>query len=311
MLSGLTPLAAAGRAPSPATASNQPTGGFLYQLIKTAGASADTADRVQSLVLKPLEIVVVLAAAYLVARLGARVARRAVASVQNRAADRFGSHRAGPRLSTMGVLAANVWRVFVWVIAGLVVLGVVGVNLAPFLAGATVVGAALGFGAQTLVRDLLAGFFIVAEDQYGVGDAVRIGNVCGSVEELTFRVTRLRAEDGSVWFVANGEVRQVANTSILWSRAEVDVPVPQGCDPDRASQLVEAEASALAADPDWAPLLLERPQLLGLESLGPDGATLKVVARTPPRQSARVAREMRRRVASRLTQEGIYRQAGP
>jgi small conductance mechanosensitive channel len=130
-----------------------------------------------------------------------------------KAAERAGSPRSTVRAATLGVLLGNVWRVFIWTVALLIVLETAGLNLTPLLASATVIGATLGFGAQIFVRDFLTGIFLMAEDQYGIGDTITIGERVGTVEDLTLRVTRLRAPDGTLWYVPNGEIRQLANNT--------------------------------------------------------------------------------------------------
>ena len=126
---------------------------------------------------------------------------------------RADSPRAAARAVTITAMVANIWRVVIGVIAFFVALGTIGINLTPLLAGATVVGATIGFGAQSMVRDLLAGFLLIIEDQFDIGDSLTVGTTSGTVEDLSLRVTRLRGVDGTVWFVPNGEIRTLANLS--------------------------------------------------------------------------------------------------
>jgi small conductance mechanosensitive channel len=211
--------------------SGQNDTGYIHDLLRQYGASEFLARTVQFIVVRPLEIILILVIAWLASRLGARVAKRMLRSLSTRTRLESLSPRASLRVETIGALVASLWRVVVWVIAGLTILGVLGINLTPILAGATVIGAALGFGAQSLVRDFLSGFFIIAEDQYGVGDAIAVGDTKGTVEEVSLRVTRLRSVDGTVWYLPNGEIRRVGNTSIQWAGGVgpgvvVDVPGP-------------------------------------------------------------------------------------
>ncbi len=290
---------------TPTTTSPSPNTDYIYRLLTHWGASDLTARTVQFVLVRPLEIVVILVLAYLIARLGSRIARRILRSVHDRVVTRTDSHRAAPRVATIGALVSSTWKIIVWIIAGLIVLETVGVNLTPLLAGAAVVGAALGFGAQSLVRDTLAGLFIVIEDQYGIGDVVQIGDTSGVVEELSIRVTRLRAVDGTVWYVANGEIRKVGNSSIQWSRALVDVVLPLGADVNRAIATMNDEVSTLASEPRWAPSCLEAPEVWGVESMDSSGQTVRLAVKTPVRDSARVARAIRTRVNARLASDGI------
>src|SRR5205085_5209231 len=142
--------------------------------------------------------------------------------------------RADQRVRTLAGVTGSVVRVIVWTVALLTILGIVGLNLGPLIAGASIVGVALGFGAQSLVKDFLSGFFILVEDQYGVGDQVSVGGAKGTIEEVTLRVNRMRSDDGSVWFVPNGEIRKVANATMGWQRALVDFLLPLDVDVERA-----------------------------------------------------------------------------
>jgi small conductance mechanosensitive channel len=145
---------------------------------------------------------------------------------------------------------------------------------------------------------------ILAEDQYGVGDSVTIGDTTGTVEGLNLRTTRVRALDGVVWFIANGEIRKVGNSSEGYNQALVDLIVPPGTDLTRAGQVIEAEAAALATDPDYREDVIEPPAYWGVQSVAPDGITLRVVAKTAPGASFRVARALRGRLLERLRAEG-------
>ena len=182
--------------------------GDFYRLLRRWGLTDLGANSVRHLV----EVVGILLLALAVSRLTTRAARRWTATLAERS-----TFAAAARAQTLGGVTASVVRIIVWTFAGLFVLGELGLNLGPLIAGASIVGVALGFGAQTLVKDFLAGFFILAEDQYGVGDEVAIGgesaSTVGVVEELSLRITRLRADDGTVWCVPNGEIRRVGNRS--------------------------------------------------------------------------------------------------
>ncbi|HUR49117.1 MAG TPA: mechanosensitive ion channel domain-containing protein [Acidimicrobiales bacterium] len=182
--------------------------GFLYELVIRLGLGASAARTADVLLARPLAVVTLLIAAAVLSRVGARLARRAVKTLQERSPIRPGSPRSELRAGTLSQVLATLVRVVVWSMAALLILGVVGLNLAPLLAGAGIAGIAVGFGAQTLVRDVLAGFFILSEDQYGVGDVITVGSSpTGTVEDVTLRITRLRSTDGVVWFVPNGEIK--------------------------------------------------------------------------------------------------------
>ena len=200
--------------------------GWLYDVLRWAGVDPSTAAHWQQVVIKPLTVVLVVLVAVLIAWLGSRIIRRWVGAAAHKAVAHADSPRASARALTLTSLLANVWRAVIGVIAFFVVLGTIGLNLTPLLAGATVIGATIGFGAQSMVRDLLAGVLLTVEGQFDIGDTIMVGDTSGKVEDLTLRVTRLRSDDGTVWFVPNGEIRKLANSSRGWAQATVDVPVP-------------------------------------------------------------------------------------
>ncbi len=273
---------------------------YFYELFRELGASdfvATTAEFV-------LSIVMILVGAIVVSRLVTRLARRSIESFVARSRVEV-TARSVNRAKTLAGVAASVVRILVFSIATLMVLDTLGINLGPFLAGASIVGVALGFGAQTLVRDFLSGFFIIAEDQFGVGDLVTVAEVLGTVEEVSLRTTRLRGVDGTVWYVPNGEIRKVGNSAKDWSRAIVDVLVPASADVSVASASIADELQALPSDAEWMEAVLEPPEVLGVEAMGPDGWTVRVAARTVPEARGRVARELRARIAARLQNEGV------
>ena len=254
-------------------------------------------------------LIVLLAA--LASRFGVRAARRSVYSLVTRTALRETvDGRADARAATLAGVTASVVRVAVWTVAFLLLLDEVGFNLGPLLAGASVVGVALGFGAQSLVRDVLSGFFILMEDQYGVGDTITVLEVTGTVEDVNLRVTRVRAGDGTVWYVPNGEIRKVGNSAKEWSKAIVDVRVPDDLDLARALAAVSAEVEAFADDPAWSDGLLEKPEMLGVEDNAGEFVTVRVSAKTRPGERARFARALRTRIGTRLQREATAPEPG-
>jgi small-conductance mechanosensitive channel len=188
--------------------------GYLYDLLVELGLTDFQARTGEFLLVRPLRLLAIFLVALILARVGGRAVRRLVVSFQMRAPEPLRPARLDQRTATIAEVVVKLWRGVVWGIAVLVLLGEVGIDLAPLLAGAGIAGVAVGFGAQSLVRDFLSGLFILLEDQYGVGDEVRlVGDANGTVEDVSLRVTRLRNEDGTVWFVPNGEIRQVGNRS--------------------------------------------------------------------------------------------------
>jgi small conductance mechanosensitive channel len=284
---------------------------YLYQLFRKLHFSRFVARTAQFLLERPLEIVLVVLAAVVVGRIASRLARRSVEALVARSSLTASTPRSEGRARTLAGVAASSVRIFVFSIAFLLVLDKVGINLGPLLAGASIVGVALGFGAQSLVRDFLSGFFILAEDQFGVGDVVTVSEVYGTVEQVNLRVTRVRGLDGTVWFVPNGEIRKVGNSAKDWSRAIVDVLVPPEADVNAATAAIARELQALPKDAEWTASVLEPPEVLGVESSGPEGWTIRVAARTEPQARARVARELRARIAGRLRADGVVPAAPP
>ncbi len=220
-------------------------------------------------------------------------------------ADSVDVQRRQTRANTLGRLLKNVGSVVILTIAFLMILGEWGFNLAPLVASAGIVGVALGFGAQTLVADFLSGVFMLLEDQYGVGDVIDMGEATGTVEDVGLRVTRLRSVDGVVWYVRNGEVIRVGNMSQNWSRALLDVGVAYSSDIARVRELLEDEARRLNEDEEWGELLLEDPEVWGVESIAADAIVIRLVLKTLPGQQWAVARELRQRIKARFDAEGV------
>jgi small conductance mechanosensitive channel len=244
--------------------------------------------------------------AALIGWLGNRVIRRWIGAVANRAVARADSPRAAARAATITALMANIWRGVVAAIAFFVILGTIGLNLTPLLAGATVIGATLGFGAQSMVRDLLSGFLLIVEGQYDIGDTVMVGDTTGTVEDLTLRVTRLRGIDGTLWFVPNGEIRKLANSSRGSANATVEVPVPATADVDVVLRAVTEAAEAVVRDPRYAPFCLEPPTSWGVIAAAVDNFTTRVSVRTTTAEKARVTRALLEEVVRRLHAAQVF-----
>src|SRR3954468_10188081 len=275
------------------------------ELVHKIGLTGFWARTLQFGLDRPLKILIVILIAAIASSVLSRLARRAVETAAGITPVRRASARADQRARTLAAVTGSLVRIVVWTTAGLTILGILGIALGPLIAGASIVGVALGFGAQALVRDFLSGFFILVEDQYGVGDKVNLSGAKGTVEEVTLRVTRMRADDGSVWFVPNGEIRKVANATMGWQRALIDVLLPLDVDVDRALSAMTEEADAVAADDTWKNDIVERPQVLGVESMSGDGLTIRLTARPIPQRQDPFARVLRARIAARLRREGI------
>jgi small-conductance mechanosensitive channel len=277
--------------------------GYLYDFLRKIGLSDFGARTGEFMLVRPLKVVLILIAAALIGRLASRAIAKWIRALPQRAPLRDVSGRAERRAVTLGAVLGSTARVVIWSVAVLMVFDEMGVNLAPLLAGAGIAGVAVGFGAQSLVRDFLSGLFILVEDQYGVGDSVDVGAASGTVEEVNLRVTRLRSVEGTVWYVPNGEIRRVANSSIEGSRAVVDVAIPRQVDVALALRIAEEEARAFASDATWASAVIAEPEVWGVDSMTFEEVIVRVVVRTVPTDRLRVARALRGRIAARVQQE--------
>jgi len=204
--------------------------------------------------------------------------------------------RSERRVRTLTAVLRSAFGAIIWTIAGIAVLSDLGVNVSAFIAGASIIGGALAFGAQQIVRDLLAGFFMFTEDQYGVGDSVDLGLAEGTVEEVSLRVTRLRDADGKVWYVPHGQIQRVANLSQEWTQAVVDVPVPRDADLAVTMAAVTAVAGELRDEPGLRSDILDAPRVLGVQEVLDDRVVLRVVARVVPGARLEVQRQLRARL---------------
>lgn len=215
------------------------------------------------------------------------------------------SERREQRANAMGDLLASIATLVVIAIATIMMLDVVGVPVAPILTSAGILGVALGFGAQTLVKDFLAGLFMILEDQYGVGDTVDLGEAVGTVEATGLRVTRLRSVDGTVWYVRNGEILRVGNQSQNWARSVLDLTVSYESDLDAVQAMISEEAHAMFESEDYRGVILEDPEVWGVERFDKDGVVIRLVVKTAPQQQWAVSRALRSRIKARFDAEGV------
>jgi small conductance mechanosensitive channel len=219
--------------------------------------------------------------------------------------DPLPSLRRSQRAVMIGAAVANVASVVIWLVAAIGVLQVLGLRLGPLLAGAGIAGLVLSLSAQQMVRDFLSGIAMLMEDQYGPGDVVDAGPAKGVVERVGLRTTRLRAVDGIVWHVRNGEIERLGNESRDWARVLVDVEVARGSDLALAMRAVERAAGQVAQDEQWQPFLLEAPELWGVEEVKPASVTIRLAVKTRPSKRDDVARQLRASVERALEQAGI------
>jgi hypothetical protein len=210
------------------------------------------------------------------------------------------------RVHALGSILRSAASVTIFATAGAVILGDLGINLAPLLASAGVVGVAIGFGAQNLVRDYLTGIFMLLEDQYGVGDVISVGDATGTVETVTLRITRLRDVNGIVWHIRNGTIDQVGNQSQGWARAVVDFPVPYTADLATIRTVLDSVAEAAWTNPALRGVMLEKPDVWGAQDVSSSEVTMRIVARTAPARQWEVERELRALVKAGLDAAGIH-----
>jgi small conductance mechanosensitive channel len=289
------------------------------------GAASGGLDAVLSFMVdKALAILGILVGAFIVSKLARRIVKLLVRRLGRRRARRgpglvrrhtptslldtgeLAGTRGEQRIEALAVALAGATSFLVWVVATLAVLRVLGVRLAPLLTGAGLIGVALGFGAQSLIRDFIAGVFILVEDQFGVEDWVDLSEVTGAVEAVTLRATRIRSVDGTVWHVSHGQIRRAGNMSQYWSRALLDVQIALDSDIDRAREAMKRVADELWRE-DRA--IIEQPEVWGVQSLGPAGITIRLVAKTKPLEQWRIARLLRERIKAELRPGGDRRSA--
>ena len=287
------------------------------------GENERLAEIANWLVDRPLRVLIVLIITWIAARLARRWVRRAVArliaptSTPRERLERMGIDipsrlgQVGPdprrtaRAASISQVLSNTAIVTIWTIGAITVLDIIGIELGPLVAGAGIAGVALGFGAQSLVKDCIAGLFMLAEDQYGIGDVVDLGEAVGVVEEVSLRTTVLRGIDGTVWHVPNGVVQRVGNKSQLWSVAVLDVDVAYDTDLVRARELLHRAASEVCESEEFAEHVLESPTVLGVETLGADGVTVRLTVKVEPGTQWGLQRALREHVKSVFDRESI------
>lgn len=275
------------------------------ELLAQAGPAADTfSDWFVAYALKPVVIVLLALVVTFIARVAVRRFRKRLEGSASLTQD-LNLQRA----ATLTQAVSTALVVVIWAVAVLMVLEETTFNVAPLLASAGVAGVALGFGAQNLVKDTLSGFFILLENQFGVGDNLELttpsGKAIGRVEGLTLRVTSLRAFDGTLHIVPNGNIVVASNRSRGWARAIVDVRAAYGEDVDRLRNVLEVVFEELRSDPSVGEWIHDGPSVLGVERMGQDGLVMRVIADTRPSKVMDLERILRERITRRMAEEGI------
>ncbi len=273
------------------------------------------------IVVKPLRVLAIIAIAMLIrwllhraiSRLTASTSRAAMPALLKPLKERpdvtaeeaqFIPERRRQRAEAIGSVLRSFVSAVVFTMATLLVLGEFGFNLAPLLASAGIVGVALGFGAQSLVKDLIAGLFMLLEDQYGVGDTVDLGEATGVVESVGLRITTVRDSRGVLWYIRNGEIVRVGNKSQGWAMVVIDIPIGFVNSEEAIGVLKEA-ADAIAQHPEHQTEFIEPPDVIGVEQLTVDGATIRTIAKTTADSQVTVQRELRRALAESLETSGL------
>ncbi|MEU5002439.1 mechanosensitive ion channel family protein [Streptomyces sp. NPDC021622] len=300
-----------------------PTDASASPLLTHSAAPDWIEDNLGAVVGIPLRILVIVVAAMLVRALAKRAITRVVERILQPAEGENGRSRStrGPavlqrdpsraderreqRARTIGSVLSSIVTVVIAVMGLAMILDQIGIALGPLLASAGVVGLAIGFGAQSLVADYLSGMLIMFEDQYGVGDSVDLGEAVGEVEHVGLRLTQVRDINGGLWHIRNGEILRVRNDSQDWARAVLDVSVAYDTNLETLFGVLEETGHALREDPQFEKVLLEDPEVWGVQSLDVDGIVVRLVVKTAPLKQWSVTRELRRRVKESLDAAGI------
>lgn len=294
-----------------------------------------SAARISDFAARPVKVAIILAAAWLINRMVRRwldravegwLERRAEAAEKARTRSEEDSGRAdglretalrrarmviekqersSQRTRTLGALLRSVATIVVYGMAVMMSLGEFDVNLGPLIAGAGIVGVAVGFGAQSLVRDFLSGVFMLLEDQYGVGDAVNLDDTVGVVEEVKLRTTQVRDINGTLWHIPNGEIRRVANMSQDWGQTVLDVDVAYDTDIGAATAVIKEVADGLWREQLPNATIIAEPAIAGVQGLGESAVTIRLTARTEPGEQFAAARELRGRLKEAFDRAGI------
>ncbi|MFF4238942.1 mechanosensitive ion channel family protein [Actinomadura geliboluensis] len=309
---------------SPETACGDPDPTTACRLVWNISHNTDFTKFFATWLDKPLTTLLLIIITFVVALIVKNIAHRMITKVTLRMAEGTMSERArerartvfegspallnkrrAQRAQTLGSVLRSIASVLIMGTALFSILGSLGLNLAPILASASVIGVAVGFGAQNIVKDLLAGLFMLLEDQYGVGDFIDVGSAKGTVEAVTLRVTRMRDVNGVVWYVPNGEIKKVGNESQNWGRAVLDIPVDIHEDTEKVKEILQATADEMAADTAWKDLVLEQPSVWGVQALAGDAIVIRVVLKTAPGKQGDIARELRERVKRSFDEAGV------
>ncbi len=295
--------------------------GAICEAVYDATDSEGWAKAADWFIGRPLTVLLIVAVAWIASRVARRAIRKSVhrvmesnATARAWALQRVGAESNGAtvsdprregRAAAISIVLASTVTVLIWSIALIMVLGEFNVDLAPLIATAGIAGVALGFGAQSLVKDCISGLFMLVEDQYGIGDDVDLGEATGIVDRITLRTTILRGPDGTLWHVPNGQVVRVGNRSALWHVAMLDIVVGPGADLELVSRLVTETATRVCEAEEFAADVLEAPELLGVESITAEGVTERLRIKTRPGAQFGIQRALREALKQALDEAGV------
>jgi small-conductance mechanosensitive channel len=252
-----------------------------------------------------LPILIIVIITWIALQFGMRIIRQVIRRTVKYDHDIDSERAFEMREKTLTRIIGSIYKVVVLGIGGLLVLSELGVNTAPLFAGAGIVSLAIGFGAQDLVKDVVAGIFILFENQYRVGDVVELAGYTGTVEKMTLRVTVVRSLDGDVHYIPNGSIDQSTNKTLSYSRINLDVGVAYGSDIDKVEKLINKLGEQMAEDEVWGNDILEKPHMLRISDLADSSIEIKVVGKTKPERQWAVAGELRRRLVKEFDKQGV------
>lgn len=307
------------------TASEVCDGAFICEWVFERSNSEGWALAADWLLDRPLRILFILAIAWVVVRVlrgvvGKFAGEVAERSVRRRAAEveesksfrrtvgraiELDNDRARQRAVTLGAILESLVSIVVWITALFMVLGEVGISLGPLIASAGIAGIALGFGAQSIVKDFLSGIFVIIEDQYGVGDIIDVSYATGVVEEVGFRTTRIRDIEGVLWTVPNGEIQRVGNYSQVWSRSVFDFNISYDTDIDEATEVIKSVLDEIWRHGAPDATIIEEPEVLGVEELAGSSVVIRARVKTEPSEQFAVARTVRAQIKKAFDAAGI------
>lgn len=248
-----------------------------------------------------IKIILILITAFLIVRIGRRIIERAI----REGVRDITKEATGKRQKTLIRIFSGALNIIIWLVAIMMILSEFGINVSPILAGAGILGVALGFGAQYMIRDFLAGLFIIIENQYRVGDVACLDGTCGLVEDITIRKTILRDLDGIVHHIPNGEIKKASNLSKQFARVNLNIGISYNSDLEKVIKVVNQVGKELAEDPEWKDYIIKFPQFLRVDDFGDSAIIIKILGETKPLKQWDVTGELRKRIKIAFDKAGI------